>query len=184
MKYPGVKTRVDVVNGGAEKYKTIATFIENTTSLIMITFLRTNSDNADFRSLVVLLDQDLAIRDGEDHAFYDQFNKIVNIQHVVVCYDDTKPIACGAFKAYDADTVEIKRMFVVPELRGHGLGGKVLKELELWALEEGFAACVLETGKKQPEAIALYTRSGYNITPNYGQYENVANSVCMKKEID
>lgn len=149
----------------------------------MISFQRTDSEDAHFVSLVVLLDKDLAIRDGDEHAFYDQFNKITHIKHVIVCYNDNTPIACGAFKQYDEHTVEIKRMFVLPEFRGHGLGGKVLNELEWWAKELGYQACILETGKKQPEAIALYRRSGYHIIPNYGQYENVANSVCMKKSI-
>ena len=149
----------------------------------MTTFKRTNSDDAGFQSLVVLLDQDLAIRDGDDHSFYDQFNKIANIKHVIVCYENETPIACGAFKRYEPGVAEIKRMFVLPQYRGHRLGAKVLNELELWALEDGYGACILETGNKQPEAIALYTRCGYHITENYGQYENVANSVCMKKQI-
>jgi len=149
----------------------------------MTIFKRTNSDDGSFQSLVVLLDQDLAIRDGDEHSFYDQFNKIVNIKHVVVCFENETPIACGAFKEYEEGIAEIKRMFVLPEYRGHRLGAKVLNELELWALEEGYTDCILETGKKQPEAIALYTRAGYHITKNYGQYENVENSVCMRKII-
>ena len=64
----------------------------------MTTFQRTDSSNADFQSLVKLLDEDLAIRDGAEHAFYDQFNKIVNIKHAIVCYLDGQPIGCGAFK--------------------------------------------------------------------------------------
>jgi putative acetyltransferase len=59
----------------------------------------------------------------------------------------------------------------------------VLAELERWAHELGYAGCVLETGKKQPEAIALYQRSGYALTPNYGQYIGVDNSVCMQKAL-
>lgn len=150
----------------------------------MITLKRTDSGDAGFKTLVVLLDQDLAIRDGDEHDFYNQFNKIVNINHIVVCYDEEKPIACGAFKEYETGVAEIKRMFVLPQYRGHRLGAKVLHELELWALEKGYETCILETGKKQPEAIALYSRCGYSITKNYGQYENVENSVCMKKEIN
>lgn len=149
----------------------------------MIHFIRTDSNNTDFQSLVVLLDKDLAIRDGDDHSFYDQFNKIVNIKNVIVCYDDETPVACGAFKPYTEDTVEIKRMFVLPGYRGKRLGAKVLQELEIWAAELHYQYCILETGKKQPEAIALYDRSGYTVIKNYGQYENVENSVCMKKEI-
>lgn len=147
----------------------------------MATLSRTTSGNPDFQSLVILLDQDLKIRDGEDHAFYNQFNKIAALQHVVVYYEETTPVACGAFKEYDKQTVEIKRMFVLPPHRGRGIAHQVLSELEQWAQELNYHACILETGKKQPEAIALYKKAGYQVIRNYGQYENVANSVCMKK---
>jgi len=149
----------------------------------MATFKRTDSDNPDFQLLVKLLDEDLAIRDGQEHAFYAQYNKIVNIRHVVVCYLDGIPVGCGAFKAYDMDKVEIKRMFVKPEHRGKGIGLDILKHLEQWAAELNYKGTVLETGKRQPEAIALYQKAGYTIIKNFGQYENVANSVCMAKEI-
>lgn len=121
--------------------------------------LRTDSDNTDFKSLVLLLDKDLAIKDGDEHAFYDQFNKITNIRYVVVCYENDLAVACGAFKEYDKECTEIKRMFVLPLHRGKGLAGKVLQELEAWALEVGYTFCILETGKKQPEAISLYKKT-------------------------
>ncbi|MBP6732199.1 MAG: GNAT family N-acetyltransferase [Chitinophagales bacterium] len=150
----------------------------------MHTFLRTDSTNADFIKLVALLDADLKIRDGEDHDFYHQFNKIDMIRNAVVCYADGLPVACGAFKPYADRVVEVKRMFVLPQRRGHGLGHLVLNELERWAGELNYTQCILETGKMQPEAIALYTKAGYHITPNYGQYEGVENSVCMAKKIE
>jgi GNAT superfamily N-acetyltransferase len=149
----------------------------------MTTFQRTDSSNADFQSLVKLLDEDLAIRDGADHAFYDQFNKIVNIKHAIVCYLVGQPIGCGAFKEYDQHTVEIKRMYVKPDFRGKGIGFYILKELELWATELHYRSIVLETGKKQPEAIRLYEKAGYTRIKNFGQYENVENSVCMSRDI-
>ena len=149
----------------------------------MLELKRTDSGNADFEKLVALLDADLAIRDGEEHAFYAQFNTIENIRNAIVCYVDYDPIGCGAFKAYDQEKAEIKRMFVQPAYRGHGIGLHILKELELWASELNYHECILETGKKQPEAIRLYQKAGYAITKNYGQYENVENSVCMIKAI-
>ena len=133
--------------------------------------------------MVTLLDKELAIRDGNEHGFYAQFNKIDALKNVVVYAVDNAAIGCGAFKAYDDHTVEIKRMYVLPPFRGQRIAAGVLRELEHWAAETGYAACILETGKKQPEAIALYQREGYNIIPNYGQYEGVENSVCMKKEL-
>ena len=74
-------------------------------------------------------------------------------------------------------------MFVLPGYRGHGIGLNILKQLELWALELNYSECILETGKKQPEAISLYQKAGYAIIKNFGQYEHVENSVCMTKTI-
>jgi GNAT superfamily N-acetyltransferase len=147
----------------------------------MISIKRTNSDDPDFRQLVQELDKDLAIRDGDEHAFYAQFNKLAMINHVVVAYDGDIAVGCGAVKEYLPNTMEVKRMFVPLEKRGEGIASLVLKALEAWCREMNYTACVLETGKKQPEAIALYTKNGYRIIPNYGQYANVENSVCFEK---
>jgi len=144
---------------------------------------RTDSDHPDFQSLVQELDKDLAIRDGEDHAFFAQFNKIKAIRHVVLVYENEQAVGCGAIKEYDADTVEVKRMFVPLEKRGKGIASGILKELECWAKELGYKTCILETGLKQPEAIALYKKNNYGIIKNYGQYANVESSVCFEKHL-
>ena len=149
----------------------------------MLSLVKTTSDNADFRELVPLLDADLAIRDGDEHSFYAQFNKIDKIRYVVVAYENEVAVGCGAFKEYEPNVAEIKRMFVRPEIRGRGIAGQILTELETWAKELNYSECILETGIKQPEAIRLYQKSGYQKIPSYGQYLNVANSVCMKKSI-
>ena len=149
----------------------------------MINILRTNSDNPDFISLVKLLDAELAERDGADHPFYAQFNKIDNIKYAVVANENDKPVSCGAIKEYSSNTMEVKRMYTLPEYRGKGIATKVLIELEKWAKELSFEKCILETGKKQPEAIALYKKNGYKLIPNYGQYAGVDNSVCFEKEM-
>lgn len=148
----------------------------------MITLLRTTSDHEDFQRLVRHLDAELAVIDGDDHAFYHQFNKTDALKYVVLAYDDQHPVGCGALKAFDAATMEVKRMFVFPEMRGHGIATRVLAELEHWAKELHLPKCVLETGKKQPDAIALYTKNGYNLIPNYGQYAGIENSVCFEKQ--
>ncbi|WP_374175329.1 GNAT family N-acetyltransferase [Flavobacterium tructae] len=146
----------------------------------MIKLKRTNSDDTDFRNLVVLLDQDLKIRDGDDHDFYNQFNKTDLIKHVVVFYENDIAVGCGAFREKEKDTVEIKRMFVHPDFRKRGIASQVLAELEQWAKEIEYRYTILETGKNQPEAISLYQKLGYTIIPNYPPYEKMENSVCMK----
>jgi putative acetyltransferase len=145
--------------------------------------IRTNSDYSDFQSLVVLLDRDLKIRDGNEHKFYAQYNKIDAIKNVVVAFVENEAVGCGAFKPFSDDTVEIKRMFVKPEFRGRRIAQNILVELETWAAELNYSGFVLETGLKQPEAIRLYERSGYQKIPNYGQYIGVENSLCMQKII-
>lgn len=151
----------------------------------MITCVRTDYNNPDFKKLVAELDQELAIIDGKDHAFYSRYNKVVpDMMYMVVAYEDGIPAGCGAIKEYFGDTMEIKRMFVPKDRRGHGIATEVLKELEKWALELDFKHCVLETGKRQPDAIKLYTKNGYRVIPNYGPYEGIENSICFEKELE
>ncbi len=149
----------------------------------MINLVRTNSDNVDFQKLVIDLDKDLRIRDGEDHAFFAQFNKIDAIKHVVVAYKNGEPVGCGAIKQYDENTMEVKRMFVPESFRSQGIASMVLLELEKWAKELNYTKCILETGEKQPEAIHLYHKNNYKIIPNYGQYADVESSVCFEKSL-
>lgn len=144
---------------------------------------RTNSNDKDFQWLVEQLDAYLRIIDGEDHAFYAQYNKTNMLQHALVFYENNIAVGCGALKNYTDETVEIKRMYVLPEYRGKGIAAAILSELEKWAAEIGYRSLILETGKKQEDAIHLYTKCGYTLIPNYGQYENIENSVCMKKVI-
>lgn len=143
--------------------------------------MRTNSDHPEFKSLVNELDRDLAIRDGDEHAFYAQYNKIDLIRHAIVVHLDGHAVACGALKEYEMGIMEVKRMYVVPSYRGRGIASNLLAELENWARELGYAKTILETGKKQPEAIRLYSKNGYTIIPNYGQYSGIENSVCFEK---
>jgi len=146
--------------------------------------VRTDSANVDFRRLVTTLDRELLARDGDENAFYSQFNKLEAIAHVLVAYEEGRvAVGCGALKRFSDDAVEVKRMFVPAERRGTGIAAAVLRGLEAWAVELGYARCVLETGKRQPEAIRLYEKSGYGRIPNYGQYAGVDNSVCFGKEL-
>jgi putative acetyltransferase len=147
------------------------------------TILRTTSEHADFRKLIQALDEDLYQRNGEAQLKYRQYNHVDQINHVVLVYFNDKPVGCGAFKKFDSETVEIKRMFVFPEMRGKQLAAKLLSELETWAVEEGYSKAVLETGHKQVEAIRLYSVAGYSLTENYGQYVGMEESICYGKEL-
>jgi putative acetyltransferase len=151
--------------------------------LFIMMYVRTNSENKDFIELVRLLDEDLKIRDGEDHAFYASFNKTGSLKHVIVAYENNNAVACGALRDFNKTTVELKRMFVVENKRRMGLASGMVNELEKWAKELGYKTCVLETGKEQPEAIGLYLKMGFELTEKYGQYAGMGNSVCFRKVI-
>ena len=150
----------------------------------MIMLVRTNSKNPHFQKLVKELDLDLRMRDGEDHAYFAQFNKIDAIKYVVVAFQNNEAIGCGAIKEFEHSVMEVKRMYVIPPMRSKGIATLILKELENWCTELGCKKCILETGIAQPEAIALYTKNNYQPIPNYGQYAHVKTSVCFEKEFE
>lgn len=142
---------------------------------------RTDSSHKDFQDLVKLLDADLAIRNGEDQTFFNQFNKLDSIKNCIVVYITEVPAACGAFKKFDEETVEIKRMYTHPDFRKKGLATAIVKELEKWAKELNYKKAVLETSLEQNEALSVYEKSGYERIPNYGQYIGIEKSVCYEK---
>jgi len=148
-----------------------------------ITIKRTDSFDFDFPQLVALLNLELHERYGELQLIYDTFNQISNLDTVVIAYVNDMPAGCGCFKRFDEATAEIKRMFVKADERGQGIASLILKELEVWAKEDGYSYAVLETAIKQQESIGLYKKAGYTIIPNYGQYIGMENSICFRKAL-
>lgn len=145
--------------------------------------LKTTSDHKDFSILIAALDKSLWERYPEENQAYWQNNILEINPNVIVIYLNDIAVACGCFKKYDKNTIEIKRMFVSPEARGMGFAQKILQELEQWAIELGFSTSVLETLHKQKEAIGLYQKVGYAIVDNYEPYVGLKDSICMEKKI-
>ncbi|MFT6808953.1 MAG: putative acetyltransferase [Saprospiraceae bacterium] len=148
----------------------------------MDTIKRTNSDNVDFKTLVGLLNKDLADRDGANHPLA-KFNPIQNIKGVIVVYSDEVALGCGAFSPLDNSTMEVKRMYVSSESRGKGMATKILNELEQWGRELGFSKALLFMGSNQPEATRLYTNSGYVQIPSYGNLSMIEDCNCYCKDL-
>lgn len=150
---------------------------------LQVKLVRTNLTNPDFGKLVYELDNNLALKNGDENDFFAKFNKIDLINHVVLAYCDGLAVGCGAFKEYENNCVEIKRMFVLDNIRGNGIAGMILLELQSWAKQLGYKKCILETGDKMKEAIGLYKKHSFSIIPNFGQYKNIENSVCFEKNL-
>ncbi|MEU7292357.1 GNAT family N-acetyltransferase [Streptomyces exfoliatus] len=109
----------------------------------------------------------------------------------LLAYDsEGSPVATGGWRTqdendqgYENGDAELKRMYVIPEARGLGLARRILAALESDAREAGRTRMVLETGTAQPEAIALYTSSGYEPCPKFGHYRDYPNSRCFAKPL-
>jgi GNAT superfamily N-acetyltransferase len=101
----------------------------------------------------------------------------------LVVRDGGRAIGCGGVCRFDESRAELKRMYVVPEARGRGLGRLLLVELEAEARRLGYDGIVLETGDRQTEALGLYTSAGYERIPCYGVYATRALSLCFEKRL-
>jgi len=144
--------------------------------------VRTNSNDSDFLDLIRLLDAELWQRYPEIHSQYEHHTRIDFIETVVIVYQDSLPVACGCFIIHNSCLVEIKRVYVHHDYRGKGLSKVVINELEQWAKETGHNTSILETGKKQPEAVGLYEKLGYQLTENFGPYKDLQESLCFSKK--
>lgn len=149
----------------------------------MLELVRTDSENSDFRELICKLDSELSIRNGNTQFQYDIYNKIPFIETVVIAYWDDKAVGCCCFKEFGNKTAEVKRMYLDNDYRRKGIAQNMLWEIESWAKEKGFSDTVLETGYKMIEAVHLYKKMGYSQIPNYGQYTNNPESICMSKSL-
>jgi GNAT superfamily N-acetyltransferase len=143
---------------------------------------RTTSSDPRFVALIGALDRELRDTYGEIQNDYAPLNQVA-VDTAVLALVDDDAVGSGCFKWIDAETVELKRMYVSPAHRGTGAGRAVIAELEAWARELGARVVILETGTRQARALALYERAGYVRTPPFGPYVGMEHSVCMRKAL-
>jgi putative acetyltransferase len=143
-------------------------------------------DSPDARRLVAALDEHLASR----YAPEQRFGPHLKAEHVapgvgtfVIARADGKAVGCGALKRRDPTTVEVKRMYVEPEMRGHRVAREILDHLENTARAMGAERLVLETGIYQEEAIGLYRGAGFKAVDCFDEYVGVPTSVCFEKPL-
>ncbi len=128
------------------------------------------------------LDRDLLERYPRQHIHGVSLDELAGDRGAfVIAWFDGRPIGCGAIRSLEEEVGEIKRMYVRPDARRRGIARQVLTRLETIARELGFLILRLETGTRQPEAIALYERHGYQRIPPFGEYVNDPFSVCFEK---
>jgi GNAT superfamily N-acetyltransferase len=134
--------------------------------------------------LIAQVQQEYVVRyGGPDSAPVDPGEFAPPRGRFVVGYLGDEPAAMGGVRALDGETVEIKRMFVVPSCRGRGFARVVLARLEELAAAMGASRIVLETGLKQPEAMALYASAGYERIDGFGHYRDEPLSASYGKSL-
>lgn len=149
-----------------------------------MTLQRTDGSNRDFRELIVMLDRELWDRYAEIQQEYERGNIVNDDVRVVMAYGNSIALGCGCLRGTgEQGVVEMKRVFVRPEYRRRNIARDIVVELETWAKEVPQRRIILETGKKQPEAIRLYESLGYAVIESYGEYSGKPESVCMAKTL-
>lgn len=148
-------------------------------------FVYTNGGNADFIELCHDLDNFLneLVGGEENRAEYIPYNQLDDIHDVILAYDGHIPVGSASFKKYDDESAEVKRVFIKQDYRGKGISNKLMELLENVAREQGYNYLILESGEPLVAAMALYRKIGYKVIPNYGQYKDMPDSICMKKEL-
>lgn len=142
-------------------------------------------ENQDFLMLCEELDIFLnrAIGGEEKREKYKKFNHAETMDYIVIAYDNSEPVGCGALRRYSEEEVEVKRVFVRESYRGRNIGGMILEALILQAERMSFQRMILETGVFLEDSVRLYQRYGFEKTENYGAYRDMPESLCMGRGI-
>jgi putative acetyltransferase len=101
----------------------------------------------------------------------------------LVAFDGAEPVGCAAMREAGPGIGEVKRMFVAPQRRRRGVGRALIAAVEREAHTRGYSELRLETGERQPEALALYASCGFARIPCFGEYVGSELSVCMGKTL-
>ncbi|MGN0353848.1 MAG: GNAT family N-acetyltransferase [Muricoprocola sp.] len=148
-------------------------------------YKRTDGTDKDFIENCRRLDEDLDERVGKviQREKYQKYNQLDKIKEAIVVYDEKTLVGAGSLRKYNAQDVELKRIYISPSYRGKGIGTELVSQLMEWAKELGYQRMILETGERLKESCALYKKLGFEIIPNYGPYENMKESLCMARDL-
>lgn len=140
-------------------------------------------ESADFRTLAAALDAYYFSLVGDIQLKYAEPNRPENMNALAVAYEGEIPIACGAWKAVDGETAEIKRIYVKEEYRRRGAASALIRTLEENAALSGRHKLILETAVDTTGSHALYLSLGYQLRDYYGSPAGADNCMCFHKEI-
>ena len=142
-----------------------------------------DAENADLLMLAAKLDEYYFEIVGEVHKRYAKYNDPYLFGCRAVVYIDGKPVGCGCWKRVDGRSVEVKRIYVLPEYRRQGVASAVIGAVERDAAQHGYTHAILETARTTGDSAALYLKLGYREMPYYGSPAGADNCRCFEKEL-
>lgn len=143
-----------------------------------------DAENADLHLLAAKLDEYYFEIVGEVHKRYAKYNDPHLFGCRAVAYIGGKPAGCGCWKRIDERSVEVKRIYVMPEYRRQGVASAVIGAVERDAAQHGYTHAILETARTTADSAALYLKLGYRVMPYYGSPAGADNCLCFEKELD
>ena len=147
---------------------------------------RASLDSTEALALIEALNRELSERypeEGATHFRLDPDEVAPGRGGFLIAYVDGAPVGCGALRRLEKREAEIKRMYVIASCRNQGIARALLEALEQLAQSLKAKRLVLETGVRQPEALAVYRRAGFVTIPPFGEYVDSPLSVCMAKDL-
>lgn len=120
----------------------------------------------------------------ENRKSFIPYNISESIQEVLIAYSGDVPVACSGLKKYSGKDVEIKRVWVEPEYRGHHIATDMMKRIEAKAKQQGFQRTILQTRETMTCALKLYVKLGYYRIDNYPPYNKLDGAICFAKDIN
>jgi len=139
--------------------------------------------NTDYKCLADALDAYYYTLVGDVQDRYKDVNRPENMNCLLVAYEGTQAVACGAWKHVDDKTAEVKRIYVMPEYRRRGIASALITTLEDHIACSGYTQALLETARTTGDSHALYFSLGYREIPYYGSPAGAENCRCFLKEL-
>lgn len=147
-------------------------------------WIQTDRENSDFTALCQLLNRELVLKlSGSGDPISSRADKTDDFETVLLAKTNLVPVACAALRPFSTDTAELKRMYVLPERRNHGLGSILLGKCEEIARYRNYRFLVLETNILLPDAKRLYEKNGYVKRASYGPFASLQETICMQKAL-
>ena len=152
---------------------------------MQLSFRWTDGNDRDFQDFYLKTEEyyNQLVGGAANRKAFAPYNISANITDVLIAYDGKAAVGCAGLKPYSETDAEVKRVWVEPAYRGHGIASRLMDEIEQKARQTGFRRVVLQTRPIMQDAVALYTKRGYALIPNYPPYDRLEGAVCYAKAL-